>query len=208
MVMKIRTLILVLLVWFFAFYLGCAWNPVYKLFTLFEKGPEEKGEIGKSATVDLFYNKGEFGRKDKAETKANVTVAEVSVSPKGEFYYLVVDVKYENIAKKKMEWAYENAYLLDSRGRMYEGKDYFDFVGFLEKPGRPFNFIEAEAGISAQNFVVFKVPGSAFEDKIFFGFVSILDPDNVQGKILIFDKSKSTYSFSREKSFKSISWSN
>ncbi|HIC92231.1 MAG TPA: hypothetical protein EYP21_09290 [Syntrophaceae bacterium] len=205
--MRIRNLILVLLVWTSVFYLGCAWNPVYKLFTLFGKGPEEKGEIGKPATVDLFYNQGEFGRKDKAETKANVTVTEVTVSPEGESCYLVVDVKYENIGKKRMEWAYGNAYLLDSKGRMYEGKDYFDFVDFLEKPDRPFNFIEAEAGMSAHNFVVFKLPRSAFEDKIFFGFVSMLDPDNVQGKILIFDRSKSTYSFSKEKSFKSVSWS-
>jgi len=205
--MKIRNLILVLLVWTSVFYLGCAWDPVYKLFTPFGKEPEEKGEIGKPATVDLFYDQGEFGREDKAKTKANVTITEVTVSPKDEFYYLVVDVKYENIGKKKMEWAYGNAYLLDSQGRMYEGKDYFDFVDFLEKPDRPFNFIEAEAGISDQNFVVFKVPMSAFEDKICFGFVSMLDPDNVQGKILIFDKSKSTYSFSGEKSFKSISWS-
>lgn len=131
----------------------------------------------------------------------------VTVSPIRKSYYLRVDVRYENVGKKKMEWEYGNAYLVDSDKRMYEGKDYFDFVDILERPTHSFNFIEAEVGTATENFVVFKLPRSAFQDKIFFGFVSMLDEDNIQGKILIFDNSKSSYSFSKEKSFTSINWS-
>lgn len=203
--MNIRIPVFMLLVATFA-YCGCASYLVSRPY-LFGWHSEEEREIGKQVTLDLFYNKGGLWQKERAITKAKVTITKVTVSSKDEFYYLTVDVIYENLGKKRMEWEYGNAYLVDSNKKMYEGKDYFDFVDILERPGRPFNFIEAEAGTATENFVVFKVLRSAFQDKIFFGFVSMLDEDNIQGKILIFDNSKSSYSFSKEKSFTSINWS-
>lgn len=201
--MKIRMFLLAISVATSAFCCGCAWTP----FTLFGGGPQEKGEIGEPVFVDLFYNEGGFGRKEKAETKAIVTITKISVSSVHGFYYLTVDVTYENLGRKQVEWGYGNAYLVDSEKRMYSGNDYFDFVDLLEKPSRPFHFVEAEPGESRQNFVVFKTPKSAFDRKLYFGFVSVIDPDSVQGKILVFDNSRSTYSFSKDRSFTSIAWS-
>lgn len=204
--MNIKIPVFMLLITTFACYCSCAPYSVSRPY-LFGWHSEEERETGKQVTLDLFYNKGGLWQKERAITKAKVTITEVTVSSKDEFYYLTVDVIYENLGKKRMEWEYGNAYLVDSNKKMYEGRDYFDFVDILERPSRPFNFIESEAGTATENFVVFKVLRSAFQDKIFFGFVSMLDEDNIQGKILIFDNSKSSYSFSKEKSFTSINWS-
>jgi hypothetical protein len=204
--MNIRIRIFISLIATLVSYCGCASYAVSRPY-LFGWHSEGEKEIGKQVALDLFYNKGGLWQMKRATTKANVTITKVTVSSKDEFYYLTVNIVYENLDRKKMEWEYGNAYLVDSEKNMYQGRDHFDFVDFFERPSRPFHFLEVEAGMSAQNFVVFKVPKSAFDNKLFFGFVSVIEPNNVQGKILVFDRSKSTYLFSQEKSFKSINWS-
>lgn len=111
-------------------YYSCASYPVSRPY-LFGWHSEEEREIGKQVNLDLFYNKGGLWQTKRATTKANVTITKVTVSSQRAFYYLTVDITYENLDRKKMEWEYGDAHLVDSGENMYQGRHHFDFADFF-----------------------------------------------------------------------------
>jgi len=176
------------------------------------------GKIGQSVNVDLFFNK----QNERKTTTAKVRVKKVEVRPRTDVVVLTIVLFYENTDNRTVDFRYNFARLRDDSGKEYIG------TSFSERLSYPMKYKLKQAdgfvrklgpGLTRHTRVDFDVPRSLFHEdntsrdptaysKVYFGFVSILEPETLQCPILIYDSKESTYGFNfhEDMSFSTVVW--
>lgn len=179
---------------------------VYVLLVLTQactKSEEEKVyRIGEARPLTIVLDNG------SREEILRVTVESVSVEAYEDGYLLGVNLHFMNTGKQPERLHYSETALVDVKERVYIGEIWphnYRIPG--DRIRRMGGLItELQPGMTDQNFAVYRLPRSSFDGDIHFGFLSGTADNSIVQRILVYEKSKSSYSFNESKVFSSTEW--
>jgi hypothetical protein len=201
---------------------------IFLAFGLMSGCGKPHGTINQDVDVTIYFNVGTRSNPRKRLSAAQLRVNWIKILQlESGTVFAKLDLKYVNTGKDAVDFRYDDFVLCDAEGRKYPGMVGIDRYGekaWKLEPGRvsdgslrpdawgefcssdSFSFIKCNPAMTDESTISFKLPTGAFSGDVSFGFVSILAPDDVQGNILVYEKAKSTYDFTKPGTFTSTDW--